>query len=284
MTGKEFGIEFAALMEVTKKATGRTGLPGQELMELVRRGPEAAVEWVDAVLKGAEQAVAMRRSVAQMAHAVAGAYEAVEADDSLRIRVERKLTTWGLKELLPQFIRDPNVARTPEAPDERVLVLRVDAPSWRAGATYVVTRIVGNPPNGADNPQWLRRICGKVRITFDGLHNDPREVWQVPEVRAFMQKLRKEAPGLAFWMDFSQEGGMLRILYLSLADPSAEAPGNGVNLYDASFLSVLLSTLIDMRSLCQEAGIGWPERCQAVLRDLPPAFQDHFFQALSRVK
>lgn len=284
MTGKEFGSEFAALLEATKKAAGQTGILGQELLDLVRRGPNAAVECVDAMLKAAEQTVAMRRSAAQMTHAIAGAYEAVEGDDSLRIHVERKLATWGLKDLLPQFIRDPNAAPEPEAPDERVIVLQVDAPSWRGGATYVVTRIVSNPPRGSDNRQWLRRICGKVRITFDGLHNDPREVWQVQEVRAFMQKLKKEAPGLAFWTDFSQEGGMLRILYLSLSDPSAEAEGNGVNLYDASFLTALLSTLIDMRPLCQEAGIAWPERCQAILRDFPPAFQDHFFQALAQVK
>jgi len=45
----------------------------------------------------------------------------------------------------------------------------------------------------------VRRFCGRVQIAFSGYDNDPRELFEVPEVRLYMLNLDKEFP---YWFYF----------------------------------------------------------------------------------
>lgn len=71
-------------------------------------------------------------------------------------------------------------------------------------------------------PQTTREYAGRVQLVFDGYENDPRELYSIAEVRAFVQALTKEFP---YWLHFcSKSDDSLLILIRCLLPP----PGVGV--------------------------------------------------------
>lgn len=46
------------------------------------------------------------------------------------------------------------------------------------------------------DPAQAPAVIGKVSLVFEGYENDPRKLWEVPEVRVFLQRLDGE---FAYW-------------------------------------------------------------------------------------
>lgn len=70
-----------------------------------------------------------------------------------------------------------------------------------------------------------REYRGTVEIVFRGFADDPREVHQIPAVRAFMHALTAQWP---FWLYFcSKTSDSLLVVLLSLLDNTEAARGNG---------------------------------------------------------
>src|SRR5688572_23993481 len=62
----------------------------------------------------------------------------------------------------------------------------------------------------ATSPEALTTYRERVEIRFDGFNEDRRELWEIPEVRSFVDRLDEEFP---FWLYFlTREGtGLLAV-------------------------------------------------------------------------
>ena len=54
----------------------------------------------------------------------------------------------------------------------------------------------------------------RVEILIHGYNDDPREIYDIPEVRQYFQTLWKKYPGLLYWIDMSSPVGELLRLFL----------------------------------------------------------------------
>jgi hypothetical protein len=66
-------------------------------------------------------------------------------------------------------------------------------------------------------PDRARQLCGKLDVAFHGYDNDRRELFEIPEVRAFVSKLDDEFP---FWLFFLTKSGLgLQCIMLCMMPP-----------------------------------------------------------------
>jgi hypothetical protein len=77
------------------------------------------------------------------------------------------------------------------------------------------------------NASLLRSLGGRCMLLFSAYDNDPREVWQIPEARRYMEKLDAEIPHLLYFLVPRIEAGQF-VLWLSCMLPYAmvENPSN----------------------------------------------------------
>jgi len=270
--------QLEAMVQRNKQQRGYSGIPADELMELVRRDPDGAVRSVEVLLQHATDIDGGARFALQLAHGVAVAYEAVESDDSLSLAVKRRNTELGLEDATPR-IQIPDGTDPIATNAAKNVLVQVDAETWMKSDPYTVVRIIRFVSDGEDRPALLRRSCGRFLILFDGLSHDQREVWEVPEIRTFWLRLVDIIPEIAFYLNFDREHGMLWMFYQCLAAPEATTP-EGVHIYHPSFLTAVTRTLTRMRNVCQEAGIDWGERVAAILAQLPEDFPKRFLRSM----
>lgn len=74
----------------------------------------------------------------------------------------------------------------------------------------------------------MRQNAHCLTMTFDGYDNDPRELYEVPEVRAYMRKLLDHCPWLAYLLS-KWDAGIFRILPALMCGTSNSAR-NGVRV------------------------------------------------------
>ena len=66
-------------------------------------------------------------------------------------------------------------------------------------------------------------FCGRISLVVDGYNDDPRELFDIPEVRSFLQQLDRAWP---YWFFFlSQADPSIQCLESCLADTIEIAPG-----------------------------------------------------------
>ena len=69
----------------------------------------------------------------------------------------------------------------------------------------------------------VRRFQGRVNISFDGFNHDPREVYEIPEIRRFCTGLDKSFP---YWLYFlSTEDSSLKMMAFCLCRVEKKGPG-----------------------------------------------------------
>lgn len=56
----------------------------------------------------------------------------------------------------------------------------------------------------ASTKQNAWNTCGGVSLVFDGYRSDPREIWEIAEVRAYVKKLTTAWPTWMFYLDNSR--------------------------------------------------------------------------------
>jgi hypothetical protein len=77
----------------------------------------------------------------------------------------------------------------------------------------------------SESPDVARSFCERVDVAFHGYDDDPRELWEIPEVRQFVHLLDEQFP---FWLFFlSKQGSGLQCLLLCMLPPflTPEAQG-----------------------------------------------------------
>lgn len=72
-----------------------------------------------------------------------------------------------------------------------------------------------------DDRRNILRQQNKIRVFVNGYDDDPRELWDIPEVRAFYRKLDEKFP---YWFWFCDKGAVsLKVISDCLYQPSGKA-------------------------------------------------------------
>ncbi len=277
MSAKTILAELRRLMDESKATRGFSGIQNSQVVAMATDEPDAIVEVVETLLRGAVALPETKRFAFQLALALAAAYQVATGDDSLQQTTMLELERQGLQDVKPGTYLDPDVVEPPKMP--ALVALQVDRDAWSASDPYSLIRKLTEFADGEDRAIQLRTVCGRLLIQFDGLNADPREVWEVPEIRAYMADLLRKVPGLAFYLCFDEQYGMFRVLYLCLADPDA-LEGLTLNLTHVSTVAAVMAILLGMKSLCKEAGVSWDEQASRVMAQFP---QDYTQDILTSV-
>jgi hypothetical protein len=206
---------IAALEELlVKRPDGKVELHVDRLRALVRAHPEFTLAAGQAYAKMAPQF----RGHAQIARALGAAYYAEFDDDSLDRAVRRDLEAAGLGEVSLTVENPPGSPPSDSGP--KVVFFTVDGEALKQADIYQVTRIFAVTPGepGQFSPSNLR---GRVVLQFDSLNNDPREVWHIPEARAFMTKLFEAMPYLPYYLHADPRLGTAHLLFGCMASEDA---------------------------------------------------------------
>ena len=75
----------------------------------------------------------------------------------------------------------------------------------------------------AGNPEKAITACGRVSVVIDGFNADPRELFEIPEVRRYIQQLDALWP---YWFFFlSQADDSIKVIESCLCDSIEVVPG-----------------------------------------------------------
>lgn len=105
-------------------------------------------------------------------------------------------------------------------------------------------------------PPLVREACEKVMVTVGGYDEDPREIWEFPEIRAFMVELDQKWP---YWLYFLEKDSddLLAITHC-LCD--SEELGSGITFLNSKKLGVFLAEHFGPMNACWErAGMSMPQ-------------------------
>ena len=74
-----------------------------------------------------------------------------------------------------------------------------------------------------DTDATVRRFRGRVNVSFDGFNDDPREIYEIPEIRRFCAELDARFP---YWLYFlSTEDSSLKMMTFCLCRVEKQGPG-----------------------------------------------------------
>ncbi len=104
------------------------------------------------------------------------------------------------------------------------------------------------------DPAAMLSCCGRVSLVIDGYNDDPRELFEIAEVRVFIQALDERWP---YWYFFlSQADDSIKLLESCLCDSIEVVPG--VNAIDTEQLTASLKRhFTALNRLCET--INLPE-------------------------
>lgn len=196
---------------------GKPGMRTDELEALVRSDPETAAAAVFALLQSEE----MMRGSRQLAFSVAAAYEKITGDDSLTSRAQRTIEESGGR--MPSFRtlagegQELRELRSPEG----IAGLQVDEGDLARGDIYNFLRIFR--VDETTDPQVMAGLRGRCLLMFP-VDQDPRPVWEIPEVRTFVGRLFEAMPYFPYFLDLTPESGSFMLFFGCLADQEAFQP------------------------------------------------------------
>ena len=113
-------------------------------------------------------------------------------------------------------------------------------------------------------------FCGRISLVVDGYNDDPRELFEVPEVRAYIKRLDQAWP---YWFFFlSQIDESIKLLESSLCDTIEVVPG--VTSIDLDQLERSLARHFTAMHRLREA-LGLPEDlCEEVAEGIIGMFRN----------
>jgi hypothetical protein len=113
-------------------------------------------------------------------------------------------------------------------------------------------------------PELLVRNRNRVQIEVSGFGSDPRELYDVPEVRSYFILLFERYPGLFFWIDASSY--MFLFLGLMLFEPWRT---NGkVGLRPPDLKSYVTYGFTGLNTFCKQTGVSPDATNAAVIAQL----------------
>lgn len=112
-------------------------------------------------------------------------------------------------------------------------------------------------------PDTVRRLQGRVALVFEGYDDDPREVYEIPEVRRFCAALDKRFPYWLYFLTTIQDN--LKVVTFCLVRVKVLGPSqiwvdtDDLQRFLLSHVSAM-NTVFDRYSLGEEAKLAWTER------------------------
>ncbi|WP_394789647.1 hypothetical protein [Rhodoferax sp.] len=94
---------------------------------------------------------------------------------------------------------------------------------------------------------WNSR--GNVRLVFSGYCNDPRELWEIPEVRSYVKKLTEAWPEWMFFLDTTDQ--TLRVCFMCLVQMERTADPGVHRVVDLP-TDVLVQGFSGINKLCKK--------------------------------
>lgn len=105
-------------------------------------------------------------------------------------------------------------------------------------------------------PEITRQHANVVHLTFEGYDEDPREVYEIPEIRSFVYKLHEQFP---YWFHFlNKVDTSLLIVFFCLMDVTVDRKETGsvqIRLPDGGLSMVINDLFVAMNSLYDRHGL-----------------------------
>jgi hypothetical protein len=93
---------------------------------------------------------------------------------------------------------------------------------------------------------------GRITLIFEGFDDDPRDVWNIPEIRRYIEKLDEQFP---YWFYFADlDAHTLKVLALCLC--RVVKVGNGSTPDPEDLKHFLASHVIALNILCDRFDLG----------------------------
>ncbi len=104
--------------------------------------------------------------------------------------------------------------------------------------------------------QSIRRFCNRIDLSISGYDDDPRELWEIPEVKSYIQQLDIAFP---FWFYFmSKQTGALKMIY-GCCNEIKRSSAVFFEVKPESMLSFLKAHIFAMNIMCDEIGMSEKE-------------------------
>ncbi|OEJ28899.1 hypothetical protein AS594_35235 [Streptomyces agglomeratus] len=268
-------VDFQAKIEGLAVLTGegKHRIEMGKLRELVSAEPEQCVAACRAYVGMAVDRISTWQAYAQFAIAISWAYRAEFEDDTLMVWVADELEASGVDVPAPALSAPVCKSDGPAAGRTEVEHLEVASELLASCDIYpfVVRYSHHALGSGPDEIVRLRQMRGSLVISFDVPQHDPREVWEVPEVRAYVTKLADRLPYLPYYFYPDPKYAMAQVWICCLAPPSAWT-GKHLDLMDEVVLVRMAHTMNSLQVLAQLLGDDPEEVRQSVFASLPADF------------
>jgi hypothetical protein len=274
VTSEQKAALEALLESVHSTGGGHFGIEAGVLTDFVRNDPELSALAVQTMLKLAEE----NKGYGKMAAALAAAYQSVFDDDTLTVYVRNHYAALG--QPVPELKLQDDAPPKPSPPG------RYDVPEddLRQCDIYPLLKIFShNHLASGDSISRLRNLGGQLFITFPVPLSDPRHVWQVPEVRAYVRALADAMPYFPYYLATDQSLGMFEVYFGSLVDPEL-LKGGAFDLMSEEILETVIPALVATAQFADLIGADGEESVRALLAILMPTGADFVMDLVRQVR
>ena len=121
----------------------------------------------------------------------------------------------------------------------------------------------------SSDPRAARAFMGRVRVIVEGYDDDPRELFEIPQVRAFVATLDDAWP---YWFFFLSQDDSIKLIESCLCETIEVVPG--VASFDFEQLERYLARhFTAFHRLCEAVNLP-PETAEAVSEEIIRLFQN----------
>lgn len=258
------------------QADGTRRVDVSALRALVAADPEQTAATCRTCVTRAKEQGRTWRGYAQMAMTLAALYESVFDDDILAVWVTDEFDRAGISVPNPAVrVVDPRtgaLSDPDERPEEGPVQIAVERRFIDACDIRPLVVHLSHQPDGT-GPEQLRRLRGRrgrVLITFDIPASDPREVWEVPEVRDYVGRLAEAMPYLPYYF-LPRDFGTLFTWLACLAPPEAWSP-SGIRLLHPDVVQQAALAVHSVRKFAAWLGDDPDAAVETVFSPLPGEF------------
>lgn len=253
---------------------GKIGIDVAVLTNFVRDQPELAAMGFQGFLQAAEESEGYGR----FAVALADAYEAVFDDDTLSVIVREHYASIG--QPVPE-LQSPtgDASAMPRPPIHHA----VSEESLSECDIYPLLTMCSRLHLAVgDTVRRLAELGGRLYVTFPIPNSDPRHVWQVPSVRAYVRALADAMPYFPYYLAADPRLGMFEVYFCSLVDPRLLENGTFEPLHD-DILPEIRSALLQTVRFADGLGADGNASVRALLAPFPANFVDFIMDELDEM-
>lgn len=260
---ERFMKDIEALIETNSSGKMRVDLDG--LRTRVASDGELSIAMAQAYARS----VGTSRGYGQMALGIAHAYHDAFGDDSLLLDIQRELRDKGYGDIEYDPVLN-NGDPMPSQPE--LLLVDISGDEMRRLDIFPLQRAFAATGAGREDPQYRRSMRGRLALGFP-LENDPREVWMIPEARAYIARVFEAMPYFPYYLHPEPQIGAPRMFFACLAPPEAFVEGN-VNIGHERVIETIISAIDAAVAVAPQLGDTPDGVREQILSLFPKDFRD----------